>query len=168
MHDPIAGLRYRQRVSGIEGNSHGISGRFVDTRASSKAFRNAQRSIRLPDGIGNAKLRSIGRQYQCESMESAIANVPRARHSRAGLESSISRLFWIPSLRGNDGYFDRLVLKKARVHENSRGNISLCPRLELIQKIPPTPHHFPGVAPGILFDCLSATRWPGLSHKRMS
>jgi hypothetical protein len=29
-------------------------------------------------------------------------------------ESSIPRLFWIPSLRGNDGYFDRLVLKKAR------------------------------------------------------
>jgi hypothetical protein len=29
------------------------------------------------------------------------------------------RLFWIPSLRGNDGDFDRLVLKKARVvHES--------------------------------------------------
>jgi hypothetical protein len=47
----------------------------------------------------------------------AIALFP-PRHSRAGLESSIPRLFWILSLRGNDGYFDRLVLKKARVHES--------------------------------------------------
>jgi hypothetical protein len=44
---------------------------------------------------------------------------PRARHSRAGLESSIPPPFIPPPfldsrLRGNDGYFDRLVLKKAR------------------------------------------------------
>jgi hypothetical protein len=57
---------------------------------------------------------------------------PRARHSRAGLESSIPPLFldsrWILSLRGNDGYVDRLVLKKSEgVHENLRGNISLGP-----------------------------------------
>jgi hypothetical protein len=55
---------------------------------------------------------------QCESMESAITNRPRPSFPRKR-ESSIPRLFWILSLRGNDGYFDRLVLKKARVvHES--------------------------------------------------
>jgi hypothetical protein len=48
--------------------------------------------------------------------------VPRARHSRAGenpafprrRESSVPPPFLDSRLRGNDGFFDRLVLKKAR------------------------------------------------------
>jgi hypothetical protein len=53
---------------------------------------------------------------------------PRTRHSRAGGNPEKAAEGWILSLRGNDGYFDRLILKKARVvHENLRGNVSLCP-----------------------------------------
>jgi hypothetical protein len=53
---------------------------------------------------------------------SPIPSFPRRR------ESSIPPPFLDSRLRGNDGYFDRLVLKKTRgVHENSRGNVSLCP-----------------------------------------
>jgi hypothetical protein len=51
---------------------------------------------------------------------------PRARHARAGGNPAFRRYFWHLSLRGNDGYFDRLVLKKAGVvHENLRGNIRI-------------------------------------------
>jgi hypothetical protein len=40
---------------------------------------------------------------QCESMESAIANIPRARHSRASGNPVFHRLFWIPACAGMTG-----------------------------------------------------------------
>jgi hypothetical protein len=55
---------------------------------------------------------------QCESMESAIANRPPRPSFPRRRESSIPPPFLDSRLRGNDGYFDRLVLKKARGHES--------------------------------------------------
>jgi hypothetical protein len=62
--------------------------------------------------------RSVGRNYRM------TRSVPHpVIPAQAGIQYSTP--FLGSRLRGNDGYFDRLVLKKTRmVHENLRGNIS--------------------------------------------